>query len=141
MKEYIDAIKGINDNWLNSKFNPPATAQQILEFEKEHSIQIPESYKNFLKLSNGAHIFGGDAFLYGVGKNVDFEIGYDATDGKIPEKLLILGFYRSSHICYDDRYDSFIFYEYEDYDEIKAECVDFASFEDVLAYMIDIATS
>lgn len=57
----------------------------------------------------------------------------------MPKELLIVGFYHSCHICYDARYDSFFFYEYEGYDDIKEECSEFSDFYEVLDYMTDIA--
>ena len=39
------------------EWNPPAAEADILKYEKEASTTLPESYKNFLKLANGAVLF------------------------------------------------------------------------------------
>ncbi len=57
----------------------------------------------------------------------------------MPKELLIIGFDNSRHICYDSRYDLFIFYECEDYDDIEEECAKFTDFYELLDYHIDIA--
>lgn len=141
MKKRIEQIKAIKDDWMESYFYVPATEVQIEDFEEQMKITIPQSYKDFLLLSNGAKLFGGDCFLYGVGGGIEFKISDDFSEGKVPAELLIVGFYHSSHICYDSRYNSFIFYEYENLDEIESECLMFSDFDEVLDYMIDIATS
>ncbi len=141
MKEGIERLKSIQDDWQSSEFNPPATETQIAEFEENTGISIPNSYKDFLRLSNGAELSGGDCQLYSVNMNDKFRINYDFSDGSVPDELLILGFYNSQHICFDKRYGSFIFYEYEDYDDIKEECLMFSDFYEVMDYIIDIATA
>ena len=102
-------------------------------------VKIPESYKEFLRHSNGAKLFGGDVYLYNVNLDDEYKINYDFSEGNVPQELLIVGFYNSRHICYDSRDNSFIFYEYEEYDDIIDECVHFSDFYGVLDYMIDIA--
>ena len=141
MKERIERIKAVQDDWMQSEFASPASDSQIEDFEKTANVVIPESYKEFLRLSNGAVLFGGDCQLYSVDMNDKFRINYDFSDGSVPAELLILGFYNSQHICFDTRYDSFIFYEYEDYDDISEECLMFSDFYEVMDYIIDIAVS
>lgn len=141
MKSQIEIIKGITDDWMKSEFNPPASDSQIEEFEKNTDVRIPESYKEFLRYSNGAKLFGGDTYLYGVDFDDEFRINYDLSEDEVPKELLIVGFYNSRHICYDLRYNSFILYEYEDYDDIEEECAKFSDFYELLDYLIDIAKS
>ena len=141
MEERIERIKAIQDDWMQSEFASPATVSQIEAFEKTANVIIPDSYKDFLRLSNGAELFGGDCQLYSVNLNDEFRVNYDYSDGNVPEELLILGFYNSQHICFDERYATFIFYEYEDYDDISEECLMFSDFYKVLDYIIDIAES
>ena len=139
MEERIEQIKNIDGDWMRSDFYSPATDPEIAAFEKEMNIVIPESYKAFLRLSNGAELFGGDCFLYSADLNAQHKIGYDFSEGKVPKELLIVGFYNSCHICYDARYSTFFLYEYEDYDSIKEECSEFSDFYEFLDYIIDIA--
>ncbi len=139
MKKRIKIINNITDAWMNSEFFSSATDLQISEFEKKMKVKIPESYKEFLRHSNGAKLFGGDVYLYNVNLDDEYKINYDFSEGNVPQELLIVGFYNSRHICYDSRDNSFIFYEYEEYDDIIDECVHFSDFYGVLDYMIDIA--
>ncbi len=139
MEKRIKIINNITDAWMNSEFFSSATDLQISEFEKKMKVKIPESYKEFLRHSNGAKLFGGDVYLYNVNLDDEYKINYDFSEGNVPQELLIVGFYNSRHICYDSRDNSFIFYEYEEYDDIIDECVHFSDFYGVLDYMIDIA--
>jgi len=139
MKKRIKIINNITDAWMNSEFFSSATDLQISEFEKKMKVKIPESYKEFLRHSNGAKLFGGDVYLYNVNLDNEYKINYDFSEGNVPQELLIVGFYNSRHICYDSRDNTFIFYEYEEYDDIIDECVHFSDFYGVLDYMIDIA--
>ena len=141
MEERIRIIKSITDDWMESEFYPPATDLQISEFEEKMKVKIPESYKEFLRYSNGGGLFGGDALLYSVNIDDEYKINYDISEGNVPKELLIIGLYNSKHICYDSRDNSFIFYEYEEYDDIKDECLHFLDFYGVLDFMIDIATN
>lgn len=38
-------------------WNQPATKEEIISFEKKNNIVLPEGYKNFLEISNGAILF------------------------------------------------------------------------------------
>ncbi|NJK30231.1 MAG: SMI1/KNR4 family protein [Acaryochloridaceae cyanobacterium CSU_3_4] len=51
---------------LGFKFNPPATQSDIYRCEEELRLILPNSYKEFLKLSNGAHLFCCDQPLYNI---------------------------------------------------------------------------
>lgn len=139
MKERIEKIKSLNGSWMESNFFPPANEEDITKFEKYNDVTIPESYKEFLLLTNGAEIFGGDAYFYGVCGEIEHYINYDFTEGQVPEQLLILGFYNDEHICYDFHDNIFVFYNDEGYDNIKEECTIFSDFGEVLDYIIDIA--
>ena len=138
MKERIEKIKSLSGTWMESYFFPPASDSDISEYEKDNNIIIPESYKEFLLLSNGARIFGSDICLYGVGGDIKYYVNYDFTDGLVPKQLLILGYYNDSHICYDSHDDIFVFYREEEYEHIKEECVIFNDFGEVLDFAIDI---
>ncbi|MBQ7131057.1 MAG: SMI1/KNR4 family protein [Oscillospiraceae bacterium] len=37
-------------------FNPPATEEEIIAWENEHEITIPETYKDWLRFSNGSQL-------------------------------------------------------------------------------------
>ena len=139
MKERIEKIKSLAKPFMKSTFYSTANEEDILAFEKSNDIIIPESYKEFLMLTNGAILLGGDAFLYGVSGGVKYHVNYDFTGGQVPKQLLILGYYRDRHICYDYRDDIFVFFREEEYERIKEECMIFNDFCEVLDYAIDIA--
>jgi hypothetical protein len=42
---------------VSCSFNPPIKTSEIETFESEHDIKLPEDYKAFLKLHNGARIY------------------------------------------------------------------------------------
>ncbi len=139
MKERIEKIKSLSaSSWMESYFFPPASDSEVTEYEKKNNIIIPESYKEFLSLSNGARIFGSDICLYGVCGDIKYYVNYDFTDGLVPKQLLILGYYNDRHICYDSRDDIFIFYREEQYERIKDDCTTFNDFGEVLDYAIDV---
>ena len=112
MQKFIDEIKLIQDDWMCSEFHEPASESDIAAFERENGIVIPQSYKDFLVLS----------------------------DGMVPKDFLILGFHGSQHICFMPERNKFLFYEYETPDEIESECLWFDSFYDVMEYLIDVHT-
>lgn len=141
MQKFIDEIKLIQDDWMCSEFHEPASESEIAAFERENGIVIPQSYKDFLVLSDGGELFGavGNVWLYGV-KATRFKIGDDFSDGMVPKDFLILGFHDSQHICFMPERNKFLFYEYETPDEIESECLWFDSFYDVMEYLIDVHT-
>lgn len=109
MNEKIEKIKSLSGAWMDSYFFPPASDNDISEYEKKNNIIIPESYKKFLLLTNGARIFGSDIYLYGVSGEIKYYLNFDFTEDQIPNQLLILGYYNDKHICYDYRDDIYIF--------------------------------
>ena len=42
---------------MGFKWKEPATALEINDFEEKHNIILPEDFKKFLKISNGAVLF------------------------------------------------------------------------------------
>lgn len=68
----------------NSRFNPPATEEEISNWECANSIKIPESYKEWLRFSNGSQIFTTTASFFGV-KEISISKKY------IPEDLVNIG--------------------------------------------------
>jgi hypothetical protein len=67
-----------------SRFNPPATEDEILNWERTNGITIPESYKEWLRFSNGSQIFGYTARLSSV-------TGMIVNEKFLPEDLVIIG--------------------------------------------------
>ena len=50
-------------------FNKGATEEQIVEFENEFNVKIPEVYRKILKFSNGFDAFEACVFFYGIDRN------------------------------------------------------------------------
>ncbi|MBR1555547.1 MAG: SMI1/KNR4 family protein [Oscillospiraceae bacterium] len=140
MQKYIDILKQIDEDFNRSEFFPPARKEDILRFEKTKGIKIPESYKKFLALSDGASLSGGSINLYGVNSS-GFQIGYDFSEHSVPKELIIIGYKDSEHICYYPEKNIFLFYEYQDLEGIEEECISFQDFDEVLEYLADILTS
>ena len=141
MQEYFEQLKEIDEDFKRSEFFPSATDEQINNFEKEHNIQIPESYKQWLHLSNGGYLFCGGTHLYGVYNNPEPSIGNDFSNGMVPKEYLIIGYFGAEHICYNGESHKFFFYEYEDPSNVLDECDHFDDFRQVLEYIIDIGTN
>jgi len=140
MQKYINILKQIDEDFNRSEFYPPAQKEDILRFEKTKGIKIPESYKKFLSLSNGTSLSAGSIKLYGVGSS-GFQIGYDFSEHSVPKELIIIGYKDSEHICYYPEKNIFLFYEYQNLEEIEEECISFEDFDEVLEYLADILTS
>ncbi|MEK4628572.1 MAG: SMI1/KNR4 family protein [Solibacillus sp.] len=67
-------------------FHPPATENEILDFERQTGYRLPADYKNFLKISNGCRLFdhvtyGGEIQLYSLQELIDYNQVYDAFEG------------------------------------------------------------
>ncbi|NDJ16726.1 SMI1/KNR4 family protein [Myxacorys almedinensis] len=58
--EQAQQILNAQDIELGFKFNPPASQAEIQRCEEELGFILPDSYKKFLKFSNGANIFCSD---------------------------------------------------------------------------------
>jgi hypothetical protein len=61
IKQAQKTLQNSNNLETEFKFNPPATQDDIHACEAKLSLTLPRSYKEFLKLSNGAHIFCGES--------------------------------------------------------------------------------
>ncbi len=72
--------KEMNESWFDS----PATKEEILDWERTNGITIPESYKEWLRFSDGSQIFTNIARFYGVKEIV-------ANKKYIPEDLANIG--------------------------------------------------
>lgn len=88
LKEIIEKLKAIDEPFRGATFYPPATDEEISTFEAEHNLTIPESYKKWLKLTNGARLEGGIITMFGVNtpkiSSVNDTIFYD-NNGNILE--------------------------------------------------------
>ncbi|GHU52903.1 hypothetical protein AGMMS49975_09730 [Clostridia bacterium] len=63
----------------NSWFNPPVDENEILDWERENGLTIPESYKEWLRFSNGSQILNQLAQFLGV-KEIKVNLNILPTD-------------------------------------------------------------
>lgn len=68
IQRVIDDFEDINkiSSILNfdSVFDPPASSEEISNWEKDNSIKIPDMYKSWLMLTKYARIMGGEFELF-----------------------------------------------------------------------------
>ncbi|MCF2946428.1 SMI1/KNR4 family protein [Paenibacillus tarimensis] len=83
-------------------FNEPINEKDLLDFEKEFGLRIPEDYYNFLTITNGCSLFdhpeyGGEASIY------RWQDTMDATyeDPKEGHKKLIIAYIYQDEIVID----------------------------------------
>jgi len=100
VREYYEIFKSIHGDWKNSEFFPPVSDERINKFETEKNISIPESYKEWLRISNGGLLFGRAVQLYGIDNHPQPEIKYGSLLSLIPQEYLVLGSFNTPHICY-----------------------------------------
>ncbi len=135
MIKYIEMLKGIEGAFQKSKFFSPLSLDEINTYEKENNLYIPQSYKEWLKLTNGCELFGRYVVLYGINNPPKPQVGDNFSNGLIPKEYLVLGSMNSQDICYSKEKDTFFFFDYE---EPK---IFFSNFTEILEYIIDICTN
>ncbi|WP_425806718.1 SMI1/KNR4 family protein [Desulfitobacterium sp. Sab5] len=85
IRELQELCKRMEDMEMNeSRFNPPVTEEEILDWERTNGIAIPESYKEWLRFSNGSQILGMTARLSSLK-------GMVIKNEFIPEDMVIIG--------------------------------------------------
>ncbi|WP_425806717.1 SMI1/KNR4 family protein [Desulfitobacterium sp. Sab5] len=85
IRELQELCKRMEDMEINeSRFNPPATEEEILDWERTNVNAIPESYKEWLRFSNGSQILGITARLSSLK-------GMVVKNEFIPEDMVIIG--------------------------------------------------
>lgn len=117
--------KRMEDMEMNeSRFNPPATEEQILNWERTNEITIPESYKEWLRFSDGSEIGGFTARLLGVKQMV---VNYKL----ISEDMVIIGHWGGcgDSICFSKNTGKFVIL-YDSWNE------EFDSFKGVILELI-----
>ena len=65
IKEIVELSEKHKDDY-NFEYNPPATEKEISAWESEHGITIPETYKDWLRFSNGSVIKNQLAVFWGI---------------------------------------------------------------------------
>ena len=66
MKKACETLENEYGYSKYAKFNPPATEEDIVEFESTLNFPLPHAYREFLKFSNGAVIDGLEIYALGM---------------------------------------------------------------------------
>ena len=65
IKEIVELSKKLEKEY-DFEYAPPATEKEISAWESEHGITIPETYKDWLRFSNGSAIRSELAVFWGI---------------------------------------------------------------------------
>jgi hypothetical protein len=111
------------DDWYSHEFNPPAAEEEISAWEEENSAKIPESYKEWLRLTNGCEIRNGFETFYGIHDIKKqsflpddlFEIGSVVGDGEL--------------VCFSEATGKILRFDH-------GHLTEFGSFADILEWVI-----
>ena len=83
--EEIVKIARVVDGKVYFEFNEPATEAEIEETEKEFETQFPESYKDWIRFSNGSVIFNTKLSFFSMSDLKKYQIS------KFPQDFIIIG--------------------------------------------------
>lgn len=83
IEEIVSLCQQMEDEG-RTEFLPAATEKEIIEWEEQNKITIPESYKDWLRFSNGSIILGTLAYFYSLN-----EIKVD--DKEYPLDYVVIG--------------------------------------------------
>ena len=123
IKEIIDLVDQLKEN-RRFVFNEPALNDDIIQWEKDNNVSIPDSYADWLRFSNGSVIRGTIAEFYGLN---EIEINADG----FPEEYVIIGelvgdgvlicFSKETGIIFTDDHGEIV--EYDNFNEILEEVI------------------
>lgn len=130
IRELLTLCERIDDLNINgSHFDPPASEEEILNWERTNGITIPESFKEWLRFSNDAEIIGFTARILGVKSMVASPREFT---NESPEDLVIIGHMGGCGdvLCFSKTTGKIIWlYDYRERDE-------FDSFKDIILELI-----
>ncbi len=108
IEEILELCIQLQDNNI-SMFNEPVKEEVLLEWEKMNNIRIPESYKEWLRFSNGSIINGNTATFYDVYKFV-------VNNSMIGEELVVIGTLvgDGQFLCFSKSTGEFVWYDHGD---------------------------
>lgn len=116
----IEKINEITDtDEFAMEFSPPASIEQIVEFEKMNNLTLPEQYKQFLCFADGCCLFNTAVQFYGIAHKPFVRTDFDGVN----EGYFIIGkFGFGDPICFTAHNDKIIQYgesliEYSDFKE------------------------
>lgn len=130
LSELIAQINEITDtDEFDMDFFPPASTEQIEEFEKKHNLVLPEQYKQFLYFSDGCCLFNSDVQFYGVAHKPFIRTDFDGVD----EGYFIIG--KTGYgdpICFTSNSGEKIIQYGESF-------IEYSDFKEFLNYVVQIA--
>jgi hypothetical protein len=109
-----------------SWFLPPASESEIIEWENERKIKIPESYKEWLLFSNGSQILNNTAQFYGL-KHIGINDEYIHEDYIVIGELIGDG----ELLCFSKTTGKIIRYNH-------GKAIEYQSFKEVLNLILNI---
>jgi len=88
---------------VTCKFNDPASLIDVEQFELQTGLSLPDDYKQFLLLYNGASFFvdvkfGGECYLYDIELVLE---NYQDMLGDFPSGWITIGYYYGEEILLD----------------------------------------
>lgn len=106
IEEILSLCQQLEDEG-RTEFLPAATEEEITEWERQNRITIPESYKDWLRFSNGSIILGSLAYLYSLKEikvdDKEYPLDYVAIGEAIGDGV---------RICFSKSTGDFIWYDH-----------------------------
>ncbi len=126
--EIVTLCKTLETEYGNDAFcfNPPASENDIAEWENNHKITIPKSYKEWLEFSNGSHIINNTAQFFGIN---NLKIYNDC----IPDDYVVIGelIGDGEVLCFSKTTQKIIRYNH-------GKTIEYKHFKEILNLILDI---
>lgn len=108
IKEIVELSKKLEKEY-DFEYAPPATEEEISAWESEHGITIPETYKDWLRFSNGSVIKNQLAVFWGIKM-----IG--SSDQFLPNDLVSIGelIGDGEYLCFSKKTGKIVRYNHGD---------------------------
>ena len=97
----IEVYENLTKHSGSMSFNPPAKESDIVSFEADNSLCLPESYKELLKLFNGGELFVPGTKVYGINRE-EAESFISVTQVNRTELLIPTGYFIVAKLNYGD---------------------------------------
>lgn len=128
IKEIVDLCNELAEEYgdNSSNFSPAVSDNEIIRWENENKITIPESYKNWLRFSNGSQIINGTASFFGIDM-IGLYNEYLPNDYVAIGELIGDG----EFLCFSKTTQKFIRYNH-------GKSIEYQSFKDILNLILQI---
>lgn len=128
IKEIVDLCNELAFEYGDnaSSFSAAASDDEIIRWENQNKITIPESYKDWLRFSNGSQIINGTATFFGIEM-----IGF--CNEHLPEDYVSIGelIGDGEVLCFSKSTNKFIRYNH-------GKSIEYQSFKDILNLILQI---